>query len=330
MRKLQSVFLSTLAFFFAFSLIACSPSDEGKNEQTQTSDEYSQDEQVTQSEPSQEELMAADGWRKGKLRIEIEVTQDGGNKESGVESHWTSVIKAVSEADVMVAEDLRPYVSEGPLPNTDVLQYEPFRYINADADSIQSSEVLYTAFWSTSSDGFKANKKGEYTGKVDRVYLQSLHPSLFGKGYEAYLKINLTGQLKAQEVLSGEGQQPVTTDIDKEVTEEIIYSLHPIPNETELNDYQYLPEGIDEAAKDALVKRNLEMLSLLKEVYKDTQPVQMQIRAGMTSEATEDNLVMTYEYTGNKVVGHAAMMGINSGMANNNLTKIIIQLTATE
>lgn len=327
MRKLQLIFLSTLALAFTLSLIACSPSEKETDEQTQT-DEYTQNNDQSLDEPTHEELMAADGWRKGKLHIEIDIQQDGGTDESGVKSAWTSILKAVSEADVMLAEDLRPYVTEGPLPDTEALQYEPFSLIDLDAKTVQSSEVLDKATWSVSSDEITGSNEGEFKGVVDRVYLQSLHPSLFGPGYEASLKLNITGQLKTREVLSAKGQAPVTTEKDKEVTEEIVYYLHPVPNADKLNDYEYLPEGIDDSLKESLTKQNLEMLSLLNELNKDAQPVQGQIRAGMISEATEDSLTLTYEYTGNKEVGHAAMMGVTAGMAKNNRVKITIKLTA--
>ena len=326
MRKLHTAYAPSLFIVFMLSLWGCSPSEQETNEQPEASVEENQS-----MAPIQEELMAADGWRRGKLRIEVDVHQEGGNSEPGetsVESHWTSSTKVVSEENVMVAEDLRPYVTEGPLADTDALAYEPFTQLEPDANTIQSSQVNHVATWSVSSPEIKGTNQGEFKGVVNRVYLQSLHPSLFGPGYEAYLKIDITGQLKTREVLSADGQAPVTNEIDREATDEIIYSLHPVPNADKLNDYNYLPEGVDEELKEGLTKQHLDMLSLLNQTYQDTLPVQGQIRAGMKSEATKDSLTMTYEYQGNKEVGHAVMMGVNAGMADTSLVKMTIQLTA--
>ena len=89
-----------------------------------------------------------------------------------------------------------------------------------------------------------------------------------------------------------------------------------------------MPEGLDDIGREAITQQKMDMLSLLNELHKDALPVQTQIRAGMVSEATRDTLTMTYEYTGNKVVGYAAMMGVNAGMADQNRIKITIQLIA--
>lgn len=327
MRKFHTAYAPSLLIVFMLSLWGCSPSEQETNEQPQADVEESQS-----MEPTQEELMAADGWRRGKLRIEVDIQQDGDNSEPGdasIKSHWTSSIKVVSEENVMVAEDLRPYVSEPPLADTDALAYRPFIELDLDVNTIQSSQVHHIATSSISGPGIKGSHQGEFKGVVDRVNLQSLHPSLFGPGYEAYLTIDITGQLKTREVNSADGQTPITTEKDQEATDEIIYILHPVPNADKLNDYEYLPEIGNEALNEEITKQHLEMLSVLNQNYQDTLPVQGQVRAGMKSEATKDSLTMTYEYRGNKEVGYAGMMGVTTGIADTSLVKITIQLTAT-
>lgn len=330
MRAFQPVYLLSVTLFLILSLSGCSSSEQ-ESDESSSDTAYNQDDNSSQEEPSQEQLYLADGWRKGKLHIEIAIQQDGGTTDPGdtsLESRWTSTITGTSDLDVVVAKDLRPYVSQGPLANTLVQEYEPFRLIDQDALSVQASEVLYTATESITSNEVKSSHQGEYKGHLDRIYLQSLNPSLFGPGYEAYLKLNTRGQLKTREVISGEGQTPITNESNEEKTEEIVYSLHPVPNADKLNDYDYLPAGVNDEMKQAIVKQNMDMLSLLNDAYKDNLPAQGQIRAGMVSEATQDSLTMTYEYTGNKELGRAIMMGFMTGNTNHNSIKIRIQLTA--
>ena len=327
MRKLQPFFLLSLALAFVFSLAACSPSEKETDEQSQDN-EYSHYDDVDQGEPDIEELMTADGWRKGKLRIEVDIQQGGGHDESGLFSDWTSIVKAVSEIDVMVAEDLRPYVSTPPLADINALEYEPFSLIDPDANNILSSEVTYNATWKVTTPDAKEEKQGNFTGVVDRVYLKTLKPSLYGPGYEAYLEISVSGHLKTQETLTGYGQPPITSGIDEQRTQEIVFNLHPVPNNDKLNDYEFLEEGLDEVGREAITKHKMEMLSLLNQLHQDTLPVQMESRAGMISEATEDKLTLVYQYIGTNEVGLAAMMDLNSGITKDNKIKITIELMA--
>lgn len=321
MRIQPSGYKSIFLLSFLALLAGCSPSEKSKEAKDEAS--TAQENQ----EPSQETMLAADGWRKGTLHIEVEIIQSGDQHEAG-NSQWASTIKAVSDAKVMLAPDLSPFVSSDPIKVEDVNQYEPFRVIDINADTVVSSEASHTAKWLLESDGISDDKQGEFTGKVNRVYLQSLNPSLYGPGYDAYLKINVAGKMKTKETLGGKGQPPVTTESEKDTEQEIVFFLHPVPNKDKLNDYPYIPPTASEELKQEMIKRNMETLSILNQLYADSLPVQGEIRAGMKTEATKDKLEMSYTYTGNKEVGYAAMLGVTSGMANTNKTNIKITLTA--
>jgi hypothetical protein len=326
----SSTSIYILFFTSLISITACSPSEKDKKDGEQTDTSINQYETDTQETIPEEEMTAPDGWRKGKLRIQIDIQQAGGvfPPKDGVTSEWTSKIHLVSEADVMLAEDLRPYVTEGPLPNTQALEYEPFYLIDPNVETIKSSEVDYKASWAVNTSEIKNTIHGTLKGVVDRVYLQALHPSLYGPGYEASIVFNVTGQLKKEDVIFTEGQ-PITNNIDEKKSEEVSYHLHPVPNAEKLNNYDYVPEGIDESLKQSLIQQKLDTLSLLNQTYKDSLPVQGPIRAGTKSEATQNKLTLTYEYNGDKEVSHAAMIGVNVGMATTSKTKITIELTAT-
>lgn len=309
LQHLKSIFLISLFAFIA----SCSPSD--KSNESQTSADASSTQEA-------EDPVADDGWRKGTLHIEVEITQSGDQNNEAMTSEWASSIKVVSEGKVKIAPDLRPFVNAAPLKLEDVTQYEPFRMIDPDADTIKSSQASHTATSIISADGAKMESRGSFVGKVSRVYLQSLTPSLFGQGYDAYLKLNLEGQIKTSTVMSGTAS---TNEADtKDTNQEIVFILHPVPSD-KLNDYPYLPEGMDEEMKKRVIQQNVEMLDLLKQTYADSLPVQGDIRAGMKSEATQDKLTLTYEYTGTKQVGYAAMLGVNAGLPKTN--KISIKMT---
>ncbi|MFO1389111.1 hypothetical protein [Cellvibrio sp.] len=312
LQHLKSIFFIGL---FAF-ITSCSPSEKS-NESQQTAD--------TSSTQEAEDPVADDGWRKGTLRIELEITQSGDQNDSVINSTWATAIKATSEEKVMLAPDLRPFVNTAPLKVEDVTQYEPFRQINPDADTVKSSQASHTATWIVSSDGNKLENHGNFVGKVSRVYLQSLHPSLFGNGYDAYLKINLEGNTKTSSSMSGAAA--ANEQNEKEAAQEIVFILHPVPQD-KLNDYSYLPDAMDEEMKKRVIQQNVELLDLLKQTYADSLPVQGDIRAGMKSEATQDKLTMTYEYNGTKQVGYAAMLGVNAGMTKSNKISIKMVLEA--
>lgn len=312
LHQFKSILLLSLFVFIA----SCSPSEKS-NESPQATDEASTQEA--------EDPITDDGWRKGTLHIEVDITQSGDQKDSAIDSNWATEIKAVSEEKVMLAPDLRPFVNTPPIQVEDVTQYEPFRLIDPNADTIKSSQASHTAKWIVSSDGNKLENLGDFTGKVSRVYLQSLHPSLFGKGYEAYLKINLDGTIKTSSIMSGTAS--ANEQSEKETTQEIVFVLHPVPQD-KLNDYPYLPAAMDEEMRKHVVQQNIELLDLLKQTYADSLPVQGDIRAGMKSEATQDKLTMTYEYTGTKQVGYAAMLGVNAGLAKINKISIKMILEA--
>lgn len=309
LQHTKSIFLIGLFAFIA----SCSPAEKSSESQ-----------QTAESSSTQEaeDPIADDGWRKGILRIEVEITQSGDQNNEAMQSEWASSIKVVSEDKVKIAPDLRPFVNTAPLKVEDVRQYEPFRLVDPDADTIKSTQASHTATSTISSDGTKMESRGSFVGKVSRVYLQSLSPSLFGQGYEAYLKLNLDGQIKTTTVMSGTAS---TSEADTKATsQEIVFILHPAPSD-KLNDYPYFPEGMDEDMKKRVTQQNVEMLDLLKQSYADSLPVQGDIRAGMKSEATQDKLTLTYEYTGTKQVGYAAMLGVNVGLLKTN--KISIKMT---
>lgn len=318
MNLTTTVKFSSIAL--ALLLAHCSPKTEAPTESTQP--------ETTQSSTT-ENSDTPEGMRKGKLKIEVSISQTGGDQPAGaeaVQTSWNSKLTLVSEDDVYIVNDLRPYVTSGPLADTLIGDYEPFSYIDQNVNGITSSEVNYTASRSLKTKDASENVQGTYNAKVTRVYLQGLHPSLFGPGYEAYLRLNTLGKLSINGTISAPGVAAIPQNDEKEKDDEIIFSLHPVPNKDKLNDYDVLPEGIDQSTKDMFTKKNMEMLDLLNQTYADTLPVQAQIRAGAVTEATKDKLTLTYKYTGVKDIGLAAMLGVTAGGTKTNDTTIVISL----
>lgn len=327
---LRPLHIAGLSVLLACTLMGCSPSS---NDEQSTSDENTYQDSQTQTDDSQQDDQQIEaGWRKGKLHIEISIEQKGGDDQSSdgtkMVSQAKSTLIAISDEDVLVVDDLRPYVSAGPLADTNVMDYEPFRAVDMDKNWITSSQVHYQADYSLISDDISSTKTGEYTAKVTRIYLQGLHPSLFGPGYEADLRISTEGQLKTHEVISGTGQPPIANNEDKASSEDLDFYLHPVPNADKLNDYDYLPAMTPQELKETMEKHNLETLGILNELYKDSLPVQTAIRAGAVSKATKDSLTINWEYTGTKEVGLAVMTGVPAAAVKDNQMKISIQLTA--
>ena len=102
--------------------------------------------------------------------------------------------------------------------------------------------------------------------------------------------------------------------------------LYPVPNKDKLNDYPYLPDMANEELKTELNKQQVELLSLINQLYADSFPVQSQIRAGMLTEATKDVLTLTYEYTGEKQLVFIASMESLAAKISPNLLRIKITL----
>ncbi len=309
----------------------CSPSHENKDAELQTTTAPSEQAAADDSTHA----MLKEGWRKGVLTIDVEINQKGQGESKGKQemvADWLTTMKVTSEQQVLVVKDLRIFVSQIPSSEElkDVMDFEPYSLLEEEAKVTGS--ISHSATFSLldpeSIDLVKATKAAEASGVIERVHLGSLHPSLFGKGYEASLEIDLKMQRKYTEMLYPPKAEPVVTKEDKEVVETLAWYLHPAPNSEKLNDYPYIPEGVPAELKESIVKQKMEMLSTLQQIHADTFPVQSKMRAGMLTVATKDDLTLTYEYAGDKQLSFFPSIESLSGKSSPNQLKIKITLKA--
>ncbi|RYE52877.1 MAG: hypothetical protein EOP48_15520 [Sphingobacteriales bacterium] len=313
------------------SLFNCSPSAPPEAEQ-----ETSKEEVSDVDDPDQ--LMLKDGWRYGSLKIEVEVQQVGHSHEKGkteILSDWNTVVKAMSEEDVLVVEDFRAIVEKDPDPEQRLtaLEFEPFYRSSSATEAKLSGSLTHKAHFALSDaesiDLLSSVRDAEQNGAVENLSIKSLHPSLFGKGYEASVELKLKGLRKVVETNKlRSAAEPIVTSEEKEVVETLSFLLFPVPNKGELNDYSYIPELAPEEMKERLKTHNLETLSLLNQLHADTLPAQSQMRAGMLTVATKDELKLAYEYNGEKQLPFIASLESLVGKASPNLLRITITLKA--
>jgi hypothetical protein len=323
-----------LYLLLGLSLAHCSPSDKGKEESTSEQADASTNADGDEAN-ERENLMRQDGYRPGTLVIEVDMQQKGQGDENGMKTNWETNIQAKSVNKVWVVKDLRPFVSEEPDSDLrkNAIDYEPFSWWEGADDGVLSGNLTHAAsFAMETNDSASIKRAATETGTVRNLHLQSLKPSLYGKGYDASITLEIDGKRQLNSTMSSKDlPQPMVENTNTDVSEKFDYILFPAPNaDGKLNDYPYVPALVGDELKAQITQRHMETMDLLKQAAADSFPVQNTLRAGAVSEATKDQLIITYEYSGEKQLPFIISLDSFAGKASPNLLKIKITLKAGE
>lgn len=325
---------SGLCVLLGLGLTHCSPSpDKNKAEETTTEQtEANTADAGGDDAKERDELMRKDGYRPGTLVVEVEMQQKGQGAEGGMTSNWETTIQAKSVSKVWIVKDLRPFVSEEPdaEQRKNAIDYEPFSWWSGADDSVMTGSLTHAASFTMEDSSSSTNVKRAVTetGTIKYLHLQSLKPSLYGKGYDASITLEIDGKRKLNSTMSSKDTpQPIVENKDEEVNEKFDYMLFPAPNaDGKLNDYLYVPPLVGDELKEQITKRHMETMDILKQAAADSFPAQSTLRAGAKTEATKDQLTVTYEYTGEKQLPFIISLESMGGKSSPNLLRIKITL----
>lgn len=322
-----------LYLLLGLGLAHCSPSpDKTKAEDTAT--EQTQANAGDGDEAKErEKLMRQDGYRPGTLVVEVDMQQKGQGDENGMKANWETTIQAKSVSKVWIVKDLRPFVSEE--PDSDLrakaIDYEPFSWWEGADDGVVTGSLTHAAASTMEANDSTSMKRAvTETGTIRSLHVQSLKPSLYGKGYDASINLEIDAKRKLNSTISSkELPQPMVENTDTEVNEKFDYILFPAPNaDGKLNDYPYVPPLVGDELKADITKHHMETMDVLKQAAADSFPVQNTLRAGAKSDATKDQLTITYEYTGEKQLPFIISLDSFIGKSSPNLLRIKVTLKA--
>ncbi len=321
-----------LYLLLGLSLAHCSPSpDKNKADDTATEQTEANISDSGDEAKEREKLMRQDGYRPGTLVVEVDMQQKGQGDENGMKANWETTIQAKSVSKVWIVKDLRPFVSEEPDSELrkKAIDYEPFSWWDAADDGVLTGNLTHAAA-STMESGDSASMKRAVTetGTIRSLHVQSLKPSLYGKGYDASITFDIDAKRHLNSTISSkELPQPMVEDTNTDVNEKFDYMLFPAPNaDGKLNDYPYVPALVGDELKAEITKHHMETMDLLKQEVADNFPVQSTMRAGAKTEATKDQLTITYEYSGEKQLPFIISLDSFVGKSSPNLLRIKITL----
>lgn len=339
-----------LYLLLGLSLAHCSPSAPDKTTEKETTAketaEQSANEQAdaeqsgagSEDAKERDALMRKDGYRAGTLVIEVEMQQKGQGEQGGMKSNWETSIQAKSVNKVWIVKDLRPFVSEAPDSETreKAIDYEPFSWWEGADDGVMTGSLTHAASFTMedkdSSSLSSVKRAVTETGTIKYLHLQSLKPSLYGKGYDASITLEIDAKRQLNSTMSSkELPQPMVENTNTDVNEKFDYMLFPTPNANgKLNDYPYVPPLIGDELKAQITQRHMETMDLLKQAAADNFPAQNTLRAGAINEATKDQLTITYEYSGEKQLPFIISLDSMLGKPSPNLLRIKITLKTDE
>lgn len=325
---------------FLFLLAACSPAPETGND-TEGDEYHTEDLESTSEElawmPDQD--MLANGWRLGTLTIKLRIHQKGDAIETTAtnktESSWETAINAESTQKVLVGPDLRVLVpdDEDEEGRRSAFKSEPYYISEALAPAVVSGSVTNQLRWNNLSpnanDFISMTRVLDETGEVVEFAIERMSPSLYGKGYEATVRLVLgTRKQMIETAQPANNAVPVVTRSDNEEGLTLSFLLFPVPNANTLNDFPFWESDTPADIVERQRREHLETLGLLNQIQAGAVPALTELRTGMVTSATKDKLQLTYEYSGNKQP--AFMIGIESFVGNpsENVLKIAIDLTA--
>jgi hypothetical protein len=317
-----------LCLLLGLGLTHCSPAEKDKAEDVAEQSEASNGDAKDDAK-ERETMMRNDGYRPGTLMIEVDMQQKG----EGGEANWETNIQAKSVSKVWIVKDLRPFVSEEPDSELrkQAIDYEPFSWWDGADDGKVTGSLTHAASSSLEgSDSMSVKRAVTETGTIRSLHLQSLKPSLYGKGYDASISLEIDAKRQLNStMMSKELPQPVVENSNTDVNEKFDYILFPRPNaDGKLNDFPYVPALVGDELKAQITKHHMETMDLLKQAADDSFPVQNTLRAGATSEASKDQLTVTYEYTGEKQLPFIISLESFAGKSSPNLLRIKITLKA--
>lgn len=321
-----------LYLLLGLSLAHCSPSpDKSTAEDTATEQAEANAGDSGDEAKEREKLMRQDGYRPGTLVVEVDMQQKGQGDENGMKANWETTVQAKSVSKVWIVKDLRPFVSEEPDGDLrkKAIDYEPFSWWEGADDGVMSGSLTHAAASSLESNDSTSMKRAvTETGSIRSLHLQSLKPSLYGKGYEASITLEIEGKRQLNSTISSkELPQPMVENTNTDVNEKFDFMLFPAPNaDGKLNDYPYVPALVGDELKAEITKHHMETMDLLKQAVADSLPIQNTLRAGAESEATKDQLTVTYEYTGDKQLPFILSLDSLVGKSSPNLLRIKVTL----
>ena len=308
-----------LTFGACLFFCACSPSPHPENGPIAEDTSQVGDGGGTPETPDQDQQMIKDGWRRGTLTLRIDINQKGAEHTltpgdslhgpSETKTEWETTVNAVREQDVLVAPDLTVIVPD----TTDVDElrsaYKSAPYFVSDAAPAAriSGSLVSRSRWSynypAADDFISITRAFDETGVIEDLNITRINPSIFGAGYDAFVEFTVGFSSRSVETMVPKGGgPPVVKNENAERAESLRLMLHPVPNPDQLNNFPYDDSELPDALKGVQKKRDLEMLATLKNIAADVFPVQTELRAGMLTQATKDELVLSYEYAGAKQV----------------------------
>ncbi|WLQ15819.1 hypothetical protein O5O45_07820 [Hahella aquimaris] len=256
---------------------------------------------------------ANDGWRKGRLFVELRIEQEGSKVEhkvhqglSGPETtqiDWTYSLVANGDQAVWTRPDLDKLTPDmDPEYGRSSWESEPYMPLNDDSELVVQGNVKVSLYFDSqtpdASDYVRTMREVSAEGKVSGLTIKALQPSLFGQGYE--LSAEWEPSLNVRDITTLTDRKGANQVLDESgaFNEPIKLRLYPALNPDGINDYPLAANDDPADVKAGMKKFEQEIWQSLQQL--SDAPILGEGRTGLVTEQSKDSLTLTYEYSGDK------------------------------
>ncbi|MBU6953225.1 hypothetical protein [Hahella sp. HN01] len=286
-----------------------SPSDDGVD----APPEYRVDGDMDSQDDALDWNPADDGWRKGRLFVELKIEQEASKVEhkvhqglSGPETtqiDWTYSLVANADQAVWIRPDLDKLIPEmAPEYGRGSWESEPYMPLNDDSELVVQGDVKVSLYFDSqtpdASDYVRTRREVSASGKVTGLTIKTLQPSLYGQGYELYAEWEPSLNVRDIATLTDRKGADQVLDESGSSNEPIKLRLYPTLNADGINDYPLASSDDPAEIKEGMKKFEQEVWQSLQQL--PDAPVLGEIRTGLITEQSKDSLTLTYEYSGDK------------------------------
>ena len=235
------------------------------------------------------------GWRRGILTIRFSVKQERKiswrKKKKQYKAISSLSMKAFKTEEIWIEPNLSnisPYtIISG--SRHQHWKFEPYFTANNSSGNKYSSNINYTSRTLLIDNGQKTTVNINGKGTIAAMHIQSMHPSLFGTGYE--LTLNIYPEIALTESTSGIFGKTVNNRINSKALK---FYLYPTPNSKYINKHPY--NAIEKQYNKK--QEDLDTLAAYQRIYSGADKIKHEYCIGTVTNASKDKLSINYRYTG--------------------------------